>query len=46
MDRNEDGVVTRREFPGPPEKFQQLDRDGDGEIDAAEAIAMQSDADE
>lgn len=39
MDRNEDGVVTRREFPGPPEKFDQLDADGDGEIVPAEAIA-------
>jgi hypothetical protein len=46
MDRNEDGVVTRREFPGPPEKFQQLDRNGDGEIVAAEAIAVAGAADE
>lgn len=44
MDRNEDGVVTRREFPGPPEKFRQLDQDGDGEIVPAEANAIRSDA--
>lgn len=44
MDRNEDGVVTRREFPGPPEKFQQLDQNGDGEVVAAEAIAAESDS--
>lgn len=46
MDRNEDGVVTRREFPGPFEKFQRLDQDGDGEIVAAEANAIEPDTDE
>jgi Ca2+-binding EF-hand superfamily protein len=37
MDRNGDGVVSRREFLGPPEVFRRLDADGDGMISAAEA---------
>jgi hypothetical protein len=39
MDRNGDGVVSRREFLGPPELFRKLDRDGDGVISPAEAAA-------
>jgi Ca2+-binding EF-hand superfamily protein len=37
MDRNQDGEVTWREFVGPREVFDQLDSDGSGWIDAAEA---------
>ncbi|MFH1136711.1 MAG: EF-hand domain-containing protein [Pseudomonadota bacterium] len=37
LDRDKDGKVSREEFPGPPEHFKQLDRSGDGFIDAAEA---------
>jgi Ca2+-binding EF-hand superfamily protein len=37
MDRNRDGDVSRREFLGPREQFDRLDRDKDGLIDAAEA---------
>jgi hypothetical protein len=37
MDRNGDGDVSAREFLGPAATFRQLDRDGDGLIDAAEA---------
>lgn len=37
MDRNGDGVVTREEFVGRPERFAALDKDGDGRITAAEA---------
>ena len=37
MDRNGDGDVSRREFTGPPEVFDQLDLDRDGLLDAREA---------
>jgi hypothetical protein len=37
MDRNQDGDVSRREFLGPREQFDRLDRDRDGLIDAREA---------
>ncbi|MDR3636700.1 MAG: hypothetical protein P4L84_23050 [Isosphaeraceae bacterium] len=39
MDRNHDGDVSRREFLGPREQFNRLDRDNDGLIDADEAGA-------
>jgi Ca2+-binding EF-hand superfamily protein len=39
MDRNHDGDVSRREFLGPREQFDRLDRDDDGLIDADEAKA-------
>jgi len=39
MDRNHDGDVSRREFLGPREVFDRLDRDNDGLIDADEASA-------
>jgi len=39
MDRNHDGDVSRREFLGPREQFDRLDRDKDGLIDADEAGA-------
>jgi hypothetical protein len=42
MDRNGDGVVSRREFLGPPEVFRELDTDGDGVISAAEAARASS----
>jgi Ca2+-binding EF-hand superfamily protein len=37
MDRNGDGIVSPREFVGPPEIFRKLDADGDGVISAEEA---------
>jgi Ca2+-binding EF-hand superfamily protein len=37
MDRNRDGDVSRREFLGPREQFDHLDRDKDGLIDSDEA---------
>lgn len=37
MDRNSDGVVSRREFLGPKEQFQRIDANGDGLIDVNEA---------
>jgi Ca2+-binding EF-hand superfamily protein len=37
MDRNHDGDVSHREFLGPREQFDRLDRDKDGLIDADEA---------
>ena len=37
MDRNGDGVLSPREFLGPPEVFRKLDADGDGVISPAEA---------
>ena len=39
MDRNHDGDVSRREFLGPREQFDRLDRDDDGLIDPEEAKA-------
>jgi hypothetical protein len=35
-DANKDGVITRKEFPGPAELFDRLDRDGDGELSPAD----------
>ena len=37
MDRNQDGDVSPREFPGTAVQFQQLDTDADGLISSAEA---------
>jgi hypothetical protein len=37
MDVNGDGVVSRREWLGPPEAFRKLDADGDGLITPKEA---------
>lgn len=37
MDRNRDGDVSEREFPGPLELFRRLDADGNRLIDAEEA---------
>jgi hypothetical protein len=37
MDRNGDGVVSRREFTGPADAFDKLDADKDGVLGAAEA---------
>jgi Ca2+-binding EF-hand superfamily protein len=39
MDRNHDGDVSRREFLGPRDQFDRLDRDDDGLIDPIEAKA-------
>jgi Ca2+-binding EF-hand superfamily protein len=39
MDRNHDGDVSRREFLGPRDQFDRLDRDQDGLIDPDEARA-------
>ncbi|HEV3024403.1 MAG TPA: hypothetical protein VGX76_18130 [Pirellulales bacterium] len=39
LDRNDDGDVSRREFPGPADVFDRLDADHDGLIDADEAEA-------
>ncbi len=39
MDRNHDGDVSRREFLGPRDQFDRLDRDNDGLIDTDEAKA-------
>ena len=41
MDRNNDGDLTWNEFLGPRLVYQQLDADGDGLIDANEALAAQ-----
>jgi Ca2+-binding EF-hand superfamily protein len=38
-DRNGDGFVSAAEFPGPPARFAELDRDRDGRISPAEAEA-------
>jgi hypothetical protein len=37
MDRNSDGVVSRREFLGPKEQFNRIDANGDGLVDLNEA---------
>jgi len=37
MDSNNDGLLSPREFLGPPVQFQKLDRDSDGLISDAEA---------
>ena len=39
MDRNNDGDLTPREFLGSAADFEQFDRNRDGAIDAAEAVA-------
>jgi Ca2+-binding EF-hand superfamily protein len=39
MDRNHDGDISRREFLGPRDQFDRLDRDKDGLIDPDEARA-------
>jgi Ca2+-binding EF-hand superfamily protein len=39
MDRNGDGKVAREEFTGPKERFDQLDRDGDGFLSQQEIVA-------
>jgi Ca2+-binding EF-hand superfamily protein len=39
MDRNKDGVVSRREFLGTDEDFRRIDTNGDGLIDQQEAEA-------
>lgn len=36
MDANNDGVVTRDEYFGPPARFDQIDANGDGRIDREE----------
>ena len=36
LDRNGDGELTRREFPGTIVEFQQLDQNSDGVVDTAE----------
>jgi Ca2+-binding EF-hand superfamily protein len=40
MDRNGDGVLSPREFVGPPELFRRLDADGDGVITVEEAVRI------
>ena len=42
MDRNHDGDVSRREFLGPRDQFDRLDRDNDGLIDPDEARAAKA----
>lgn len=42
MDRNHDGDVSHREFLGPRDQFNRLDRDQDGLIDSAEAGAAKA----
>jgi len=37
LDRNGDGELTRREFPGTIAEFQKLDQNSDGVVDTAEA---------
>jgi Ca2+-binding EF-hand superfamily protein len=39
MDRNNDGDISRSEFPGRPDVFDKLDLDHDGLISAEEAEA-------
>jgi Ca2+-binding EF-hand superfamily protein len=41
MDRNQDGDLTREEFPGTDEQFAELDADGDSLVSAAEANAFE-----
>jgi Ca2+-binding EF-hand superfamily protein len=40
MDANQDGAVSSREFLGTPDKFAELDRDGNGLLDINEALAL------
>ena len=44
MDRNRDGDVSHREFLGPRDQFNRLDRDKDGLIDADEAARVNASA--
>lgn len=39
MDRNDDGDLSRKEFPGTDQQFAELDKDGDGLISGDEAFA-------
>lgn len=39
-DQNGDGVISRDEFPAPASLFERFDRDGDGEVVLAEAVAF------
>jgi Ca2+-binding EF-hand superfamily protein len=41
LDRNKDGYLSPREFPGPPALFQKLDTDHDGLISVEEARQAQ-----
>jgi Ca2+-binding EF-hand superfamily protein len=41
MDANADGAISRREFIGPLEKFDELDKNGDGLLDSDEAIVQE-----
>ena len=43
LDRNEDAVVTPREFRGPPAAFRLLDANGDGVVSAHEAVNTPAD---
>ena len=40
LDTNRDGVITRSEFKGSPERFSMMDSNGDGKVDGAEMKAM------
>jgi hypothetical protein len=40
MDRNQDGDVSAREFPGTSTQFKTLDTDQDGLMSASEAEAL------
>ncbi len=37
FDKNNDGRVSRREYPGPARNFNRLDKNKDGFVDANEA---------
>jgi hypothetical protein len=41
MDRNQDGDVSPREFPGTAQQFVQIDSDGDKLISADEAMSLE-----
>ena len=36
LDKNDDGQVSKEEFPGPDEGFDRMDKNQDGYIDASE----------
>jgi Ca2+-binding EF-hand superfamily protein len=42
MDRNQDGDVSLREFPGPIDTFRKLDQDGDELLSVSEAESVSS----